>query len=115
MTQPGDGVLVPGELAADLARLAVLGARAIQRDSGGLVLVPGMAALLAKLATAPSGGEVRTVASSHPAWLSVRQASEVSGYSARWLREMAHGGQVIARRAGRDWLIDPDSIRRRVA
>ena len=112
----GDGVLVPAELARPLARLAVIGAMKLRQDNGGLPLVPGMAALLAQLATAASGGEVRTVVSSHPAWLSVRQASEVSGYSARWLREMAHGGQVIARRPGRDWLIDPDSIPgRRVA
>lgn len=85
----GAGVLVPAGLARPLARLAIVGAKALSDRDGGLVLVPGMADLLAELATAASGGEVRTVVPSHPTWLSVRQASEVSGYSARWLREMA--------------------------
>jgi hypothetical protein len=42
---PGD-VVVPGQLARPLARLATIGAEAIQRDSGGLPLVPGMAGLI---------------------------------------------------------------------
>jgi excisionase family DNA binding protein len=102
---------VPGPLCVPLAKLAIIGARTLSdRDGGALVLEHGVASVLAALATAASGGQVRTVASSHPAWISVREASEITGYSARWLREIAHGGQVIARRAGRDWLLDRQAV-----
>lgn len=109
----GGDVVVPAQLAADLARLAVIGARAIQRDSGGLVLVPGMAALLARLATFASETPARTVGCISAEWVSAGEAAAIAGLSVQRIRGLARDGRLIARRAGRNWLIDPDSIPRR--
>lgn len=112
-----DGVRVPAELARPLAVLAVRGARALQSDSGGLPLVPGMAALIAALATAASGGAPRTVgvaliglSAPGDEWLSVGQAAGLTGYSCRQIRDLARQGRLIARRTGRDWQVDRESV-----
>ena len=112
MSSPdGDGVLVPAGLARQLAYLAVVGARTIQARDGGLPLPAGMAGLLAELASIASDGSSRIVGPEQftPAlgsWLSAREASEASGYSAPRLRELARGGRVIARKFGDRWQYD---------
>lgn len=109
---PGD-VMVPAELARPLARLAVTGARAVQERDGGLPLAPGMAGLLAELAMSGSGHAVRSVAPVTPRspgrWLTVGQAAGLMRLTCRHVRRLARGGRLTARRAGRAWLIDPDS------
>lgn len=121
----GDDVLVPAELARALAKLAVIGARTLSERDGGLVLVPGIAAVIAELASVASDGASRTVGPerftpSLGRWLSAREATLASGYSAPRLRELARGGRVIAKKVGRDWQFDAASItdygkRRKVA
>jgi excisionase family DNA binding protein len=113
---PGD-VVVPGQLARPLARLATIGAEAIQRDSGGLPLVPGMAGLIAELDTSASGPALGSVGAgqSHPvsaagSWLTVDQAAGLAGgISCRHVRRLARLGHLIARRTGRDWQISRQS------
>jgi len=109
---PGDGVTVPAGLARPLARLAVIGARKLQEDSGGLVLVPGIAAVLAELDSIAGDGAPRTVVLAGSSWLSAREASGASGYSAARLRELARGGRIICRKFGDRWQYDADSIAR---
>lgn len=116
MTRPGDGVVVPGELCLPLAKIAVLGAKMLSDHNGGLVLVPGMAALLAELATFASetpGSTVVPVQSCAPRWLSAGEAAGLAGVSVQRVRFLARTGRIQARRAGRDWLIDVNSITRR--
>lgn len=111
----GDGVMVPAGLARPLAKLAITGAKMLSDRNGGLVLVPGIASLLAELASVAGDGapsSVRSVqfAPALGSWLSAREASEVSGYSASRLRELARGGRIIVCRRGDRWLYDADSI-----
>ena len=54
------GVVVPPELARPLAKLAIIGAKMLSDRNGGLVLVPGMASLLAELASVAGDGASRT-------------------------------------------------------
>ena len=110
---PGD-VLVPAALARPLARLAVLGARGAQRDSGGLVLVPGMAALLAELAGFAGETAAPTVASTFlRTEVTAREGAELAGLIVQRVRTLARAGRIRARRVGREWLIDPDGLPRR--
>jgi excisionase family DNA binding protein len=106
----GDGVLVPCELARPLARLAITGAKMVSDRDGGLVLPPGMATLLAELATFAGEIPARTVGAVPPctpsAELTVGEAAAVTSLSAQRVRYLARSGRLIARRAGRDWLID---------
>jgi hypothetical protein len=76
------------------------------------VALPGLAAYLRSLAEAAG-----TVAdddesgSLHlPAMVRVSQLAERSGYSCRTLRRWAATGRLTARRVGRTWVIDPDSL-----
>lgn len=109
-----DGVLVPAELARPLAVLAVLGARTLaERDD--LRVMPGMSALIHQLRTASSGGAPRTVGHaltglSANVWVSVGQAAGLTGYSCRQIRDLARRGRLIARRTGRDWQVDRESV-----
>ncbi|MBO2456557.1 hypothetical protein [Actinomadura violacea] len=43
-------------------------------------------------------------------WSTVAQLAAYSGHPARTLRHWAAAGRVRARRMGRTWLIDPDSL-----
>lgn len=39
-------------------------------------------------------------------WISVKDAAKGMGCSEQWVRELARGGRLPARRVGRTWLID---------
>jgi excisionase family DNA binding protein len=104
--EPG-GVTVPPELARVVARLAVLGLAEMSRRDGGAPRVPGLAALLTELSA--RGHEPPTVASCLPLSTS-REAAALLGLSCRSARRLAASGRLIARRQGRDWLIDRESI-----
>ena len=43
-------------------------------------------------------------------WLTTRGAAELSGYSAKYLRRLARQGRIDARKVGRDWLINRESL-----
>jgi excisionase family DNA binding protein len=45
-------------------------------------------------------------------WLTTDEAAEMTGYSTVYIRQLARRGSIEARKAGRDWLIGEDSIRR---
>lgn len=111
-------VRVPDELAGPLLRYLV---RHLVRDArdGGAVALPGLAGYLRDLAEADRGatvaddGHERDVPGSLDgvtAMVTVSQMAERSGYSCRSLRRWAASGRLRARRAGRTWLIDPDSM-----
>ena len=44
-------------------------------------------------------------------FLTTTQASARYGFSATYLAKLCHDGTLVARKAGRDWLIDPDSMK----
>jgi len=48
-------------------------------------------------------------------WLSVTEASKVSGYHPNHLRHLIHEGELIAVRKGLMWLIEPESLNNYVA
>jgi len=39
-------------------------------------------------------------------WTNTRDASESTGYSAAYIRRLAHSGRITAKKVGRDWLVD---------
>lgn len=43
-------------------------------------------------------------------WLTTRSAAELSGYSIKYLRHLARQGRIEARKIGRDWLLNRDSL-----
>lgn len=111
-------VQVPDELAGPLLRYLV---RHLVRDArdGGAVVLPGLAGYLRDLAevdragtVADDGQECEESGSlkSVTAMVTVSQMAERSGFSCRSLRRWAASGRLRARRAGRTWLIDPESI-----
>ena len=46
-----------------------------------------------------------------PEWIDVRQASEESGYTADYLRQLMRDGKIDAKKRGTMWWIDPGSLR----
>ncbi|WP_369045149.1 helix-turn-helix domain-containing protein [Sinomonas sp. P10A9] len=44
-------------------------------------------------------------------WVSAKEAAKRNGCSVEYMRRIARRGQVPARRAGREWLIDPEAVR----
>jgi excisionase family DNA binding protein len=105
---PGDGVTVPASLCPVLARLAVLGLmEQVQRD-GGLPPAHGLAALLTALSA--SGRVSETVVSLSAPFNTSREAASLLGLSCREVRRLAANGRLIAKRPGRDWQIDTESI-----
>ncbi len=47
-------------------------------------------------------------------WISVREASEISGYGTEWIRELARDGEIESRKMGFAVLIDRNSLRKYV-
>ncbi len=43
-------------------------------------------------------------------WITTNQAAELSGYSSAYIRQLAIGGRITARKVGRDWLIKRESL-----
>ncbi|MBD2897251.1 hypothetical protein amrb99_62100 [Actinomadura sp. RB99] len=116
-TQAGP-VVVPASLCGPL--LAYL-TRALTRDvrDGGARIPPDLVAFLRALhnATEPApladhgnnGEAPETIEGT--GWSTVAQLAAYSGHPPRTLRHWAAAGRVRARRVGRTWLIDPDSLK----
>ncbi len=43
-------------------------------------------------------------------WISTEQAETLTGYASAYLRRLANHGRVEARKVGRDWLINQESL-----
>jgi excisionase family DNA binding protein len=43
-------------------------------------------------------------------WVNTTEAATLTGYSQAYMRMLAHSGQVEARKMGRDWLINRESL-----
>lgn len=115
-----DGAVIafPARLAGLALVLLVQGARAVDRDGGGLpagirrdlaeiqeVLAPAAAAP-ARAASGPPPG--RMGAASRDGWSTV-EASAAWGIPARRIRKLCEAGRIVAAKSGRDWIIDPAS------
>jgi excisionase family DNA binding protein len=46
-----------------------------------------------------------------PEWLSVKEAAELSGYHANYIRKLIRKNQIEAEKKGPMWWIDKDSLR----
>lgn len=112
-------VEVPPAMVAPLLRFLVRALAREIRENGGSIPV-GMADFLHAL---QSGAELPVAVDGHPqdcpdmiegmgrvAYATVAQLAELSGFSPRTLRRWAAAGRVRAMRAGRTWLIDPESL-----
>lgn len=114
-------VSVPPALAGPLLRVLVRALHREAREDGGQV-PPGigdfLGALYAASLTVSPDQAANGLAEDAPdkiesvtGMLTVAQLAEDSGWSPRALRRWAAGGRVRAVRAGRAWLIDPESLR----
>jgi len=43
-------------------------------------------------------------------WVDTRTAAELTGYTAAYMRQLALGDKIVARKVGRDWLIERASL-----
>lgn len=43
-------------------------------------------------------------------WLTTKQGAELTGYSVAYMRQLVHRGMVLARKVGRDWLLNRESL-----
>lgn len=43
-------------------------------------------------------------------WITTTQAAENTSFSQEYLARLCQSGKLRAKKAGRDWLIDPDSL-----
>jgi hypothetical protein len=43
-------------------------------------------------------------------WINTEQAEALTGYASAYLRRLANQGRVEARKVGRDWLINQESL-----
>jgi excisionase family DNA binding protein len=106
----------PPSLAAPLLKYLVAHLVRDARDGGALVdpALAGYLRALHEVAVADDGKDHDESDSlgDVAALVTVSQLAERSGYSCRTLRHWAASGRLAARRVGRTWLIDPDSIRR---
>jgi hypothetical protein len=48
--------------------------------------------------------------SNMPKWISVEEASELSGYSSEYVRRLLRASQIAAEKKGRDWWVDHGSL-----
>ena len=46
-----------------------------------------------------------------PEWITVDEASDLSGYHPEYIRRLARKGKIGAEKKGRDWWIDRDAFR----
>jgi excisionase family DNA binding protein len=109
-------VQVPDELASEVLRALVRDLAERVRTHGGAVS-PACRTLLSQLYDASRGpvaddgqGPGESDRLDVPAMATTAQLAERSGYSCRTLRRWAASGRLTARRVGRSWLIDSDSL-----
>lgn len=43
-------------------------------------------------------------------WITTRRGAELSGYNIKYLRWLIHQGRVSAKKLGRDWLVNRESL-----
>jgi hypothetical protein len=108
------GVVVPAELAGLVDKLLGYGLDTLQRHNGAAPTVAGLEGLRVQLqlAAASASGRPRRILAVPVAptrELTVAEAAAAAGLSARQVRRLAEGGALIARKRGRDWLVDADS------
>ena len=110
-------VVVPPDLAGGLLWLLVRALKREVRDDGGII-PPGLEPFLrdlheaAEAAPVADDGNVEQTPGTIDvmAMVTVAQLSATSGHPHRTLRHWAATGRIRAHRAGRTWLIDPDSL-----
>lgn len=109
-------VIVPAELAGPLLPFLVRALAREVRENGALV-PEGMLAFLRELRDAEGpvadDGQTDDVPETieSAGMVTVAQLAEQSGFPSRSLRRWAASGRVRAVRVGRQWLLDPDSLR----
>ncbi len=62
-----------------------------------------------------NGSAPRSKGKKLPEWIDIRRASEESGYTPDYLRQLMRDRKIIAEKHGTMWWIDPDSLRAYVA
>lgn len=117
MSDAEPAVTVPPALARPLLRFLVRALTREAREDGG-ALPPGIASFLADLAAlvdAPPAGSADGTTSAPSATVEpVMTATEVArsmGASPEYVRRLCRSGRLRARRPGREWLIDPESLK----
>lgn len=106
MQQEPPGVVVPAALCRPLAAVAELGLADYARRNGGPAgVAPRLRELLAALAASASACAT-PLARVEPRQLTTVQAAPVMGVSPQRVRQLAAEKRIIARKAGRDWLVD---------
>jgi hypothetical protein len=108
------GVAVPPHLAALVDRVLGYGLDVLASRNGQVPDIPeldGLRARLRELAMSARGRAVVTMGASGHGWLTASEAAHVMGLTDRQARRLARGGQIISRKRGRDWEIDPDAAR----
>jgi excisionase family DNA binding protein len=116
-TDAANTVAVPLNLAPLAALLVELGAREITQRGGARSAMQGLPQLEAILRDAAAAAGARATPARtlelrpKPEELTTVQAAAVMGISASRVREHAKTGRIIARKVGRDWLIDAGSAR----
>lgn len=105
----------PATLAGPLLRYLVGHLVRDARD-GGAVALPGLTGYLRELADAAAeqvadDGHDHDDSDKLRDMITVAELAEMSGYPTRTLRRWAAGGRLRARRAGRTWLVDPESLK----
>lgn len=107
MPQVPAGATVPPELARQLVDAAVLGLAVQAGRNGGGQPPPGMRDLLARIDAAASRRACAPpVATVGPRELTTADAARVMRVSPQQVRKLAAAHKIIARKVGRDWLID---------
>jgi hypothetical protein len=101
------GVVVPPHLCRAVARVLVVGLAELSRRDGGVPAAPGLARLLAELS---ASGHGPVIVGSVPSGMGTSEAAALIGVAPRSARRLAASGRLIARRCGRDWELDPQSV-----
>ena len=112
---PEQAIPLPLRLAPLAAFLVELAAKEITQRGGtrsAMRDLPELEAILRAPATGARATPARTMGSRQkPEELTTVQAAPLMGISASRVREHAKTGRIIARKVGRDWLIDAGSAR----
>ncbi|MGW4752003.1 helix-turn-helix domain-containing protein [Streptomyces chartreusis] len=117
LMRPDGSVLIPAPLAGEVMRALVRDLTTRVRADGGEVS-PAVRSLVRALHVSAVRSDVPvTFADETPSDLPVtvievttEQAAELLGCSAQYARHLARSGRVAARRVGRVWLLDRESL-----